>query len=162
MKHPLSELVSDRVSKLSVGRVFRYVFEHQDVRDKIVQLQKEQLGRGDDSKGGQFRDYSLVSLDVYNKPTKSPFFDPSGGDSIRLYDSGRFYQSIFVRAMSEEIAIITGISQFPGDDGSEVDLTAIVGPDILGLAPESMQELKKFILPITRETTLKILNGQIL
>jgi hypothetical protein len=153
MKNPLSTYL-DGLSGLSVGRVFFLTFQRQIVRDYIVELQRKQLGRGEGSDGKHFREYADASLEMFGKPTNSKYFDPSGGDSIRLYADGDFYKSIFVRAHDEAILFIAGRTKFVGDEGENVDLEEYVGPTILGLNEKSLIKLRVFLIPITREIIL--------
>jgi hypothetical protein len=138
------------VKKLKVNVLFDNIFNRNEVKDYVTKLIKEQLGRGEDGKGESLPDYSTVSIDLYGKPTQNnPFYDPSGGDSIRLFSDGTFYNSVTVASIKKGVALLIAKSQFKGDQGESVDLQAKYGNDLITLNDESINKLCQFVLPFT-------------
>lgn len=136
----------DNLEKLNRDDMFLYVFNKQSNVDKVIELNKIQLGKGQDEYGNQMDNYSDVSLDLFEKPfTSNPFYDSSGGDSVRLYDEGDFYKSIVFQSLTSSVLLWQGRTEFTGDDGESVNLT-IFG-DIIGLTMESVKDLVTFITP---------------
>lgn len=118
------------IMALNERLAFRVVFDQREVKDKIIELQLRQLERGERADGTIQPDYSPVSVQEFGKPP-GPY---------RLFDTGRYYASHVIAAVTEEVVVI-----FSDDrTGYESPLIERFGP-VLGLNEESMVELIDFI-----------------
>jgi hypothetical protein len=123
-----------RIKELSTGKMWMVTMNRPDVKELIVHLNTEgQLRFGVLSSGVVLPNYSRVSQDLFGKDNIP----------IQLYDTGAFYESFRVVAVTEH-----GLSIFANDTQFyDVPLTDTYSIDVIGLTEESKAILMENIIP---------------
>lgn len=104
--------------------------------ERVEELNKKRLGKGEYTDGSSLRDYSEASIEAYFKPTVDNPYLEGGGDSIRLYNEGETYDNITSEYVFEE-----GLYVYLKED--EFGLEQEYGDEILGLNNEDVKSLQK-------------------
>ena len=135
-----------RLTKISADEMFLFVMKHEMVQEEVFNLIREQLGRCEDGRGDSLGDYSTRSIVDFGKPTSSNPFLSGGGNDIRLYEFGDYYNSFSPAMLTAKIFAWRSDTLKEGLDGSITDLNDIYGNSIDDLQKESIVKLSNFIL----------------
>lgn len=139
------------IEKANINPMLQALFERPEVAGLVLDLNTEgQLFLGIDSTGERLADiggaYSPVTVRI-----KQEQGQPT--DRVTLKDTGDFYRSFDLVAGPKAI-IITADSIKGG-----VDLQIRWGDALLGLTPESKQEIIDYLLPDIRKMLLQKIHG---
>lgn len=138
-------LLAQRLANLDEGVAFKFVMDNSLIKEKIIEFNtRDQLyEKGVNSKGVKLSDiggdYSNYTLQLHPEKIR---------DRITLYDTGEFYESW--RVVVDE----TGITIYVDPIKEDTNLLQEWGEDVVGLADESMEKLKPYVLELYREYIL--------
>ena len=124
--------LAQRIATMDEGLIFEIVFNHQYIKDEIIQMNTEDqlFDKGIDSKGESLGEYSPFTIELKK-------LDGQRYDHITLKDEGDFYKSFRVSVNKVTIEITAD----PIKDGN--NLFDDFGEDIIGLTDESKQKLQE-------------------
>lgn len=158
MFEPLKKLCIN-VKNLKSEKLLIGIIADKQIQHYILDLNRfDQLFKGGiDANGDSLGNYSYFTDSV----RRGESFSYGGlsskktiNDHITLYDTGKFYKSMFVRLYKDGFTIVANSIT---DDGT--DLTERFGDDIIGLSNESIEKLFEKIIPLLvktiRETILR-------
>lgn len=124
------------VISLNGEKILKKVLSDAAVKEYIATLQQNQMyDFGVDAKGVTLGDYSDISVSKFNKPP----------GHIRMYDTGKFFNSIKIKADDKEVTIEANTIKQAWDGA--VDLLDR-WPDLLGLNEESLSKLRMYVRPL--------------
>lgn len=160
MFEPLKKLCSN-VKNLKSEKLLIGIIADNQIQHYILDLNRfDQLFKeGINANGEYLGNYSYFTDSV----RRGESFSYGGlsskktiNDHITLYDTGKFYKSMFVRLYKDGFTIVANTIT---DDGTDLASEERYGADIIGLSDESIEKLFKKITPILvkniRETILK-------
>lgn len=134
--------VIDNVKRLDTGMAFLAVFQEPEIKQLIIELNTEgQLRMGILADGTELPHYSITSQDLFDKDDIP----------IQLFDTGDFYNSFKVPAVTTEVFSIFA-------DTIKPDTDLLRFGKVIGLTEESIAVLKERVLPfLIRYVKRKIL-----
>lgn len=140
-----------RLKTINTDSLFLFIFKQNEVQEKVFDLIREQLGRGEKGDGSEIGTYSNRSQTVFDKPTlENPFLE-GGGDAIRLYDTGDYYDSFTPAAINAQFFSWRSDTLKDGDNGEVTNLNEVYGSSIDELQPESIVKLSEFLKPKAKQ-----------
>ena len=133
----------ERLSKIDLNQILVAIFQQKDIQDFILNLIKQD----------QLRDKGVseenILLGVYSPYTEQINPEKQAGTHYTLFDTGAFYDSMFISVLADSI-IINGDGQKVDSHGVVTDLFVKFNDkgNILGLTPENMEKLIDEIYPL--------------
>ena len=138
--------VAKNARKLNRNSILRQVFEDQDIRDDVTNLNKEQMfEQGIDSEGDSLGEYSPATIQIKSEKGQRT-------DHITLRDTGEFHDSIRVSAERNSFVFRADMVK------PDVDLEVIY-PKAIGLTNENWDKIKGLIIPEVRRIVLNTLTS---
>ena len=135
--------LANAVATLDLADILEEVFD--DVSEKIVDLQKEQLRSGIDAEGLHMPKYAENTIKA--KEEKGIIVEHG---RYTLFEDGGFYSGIF---SSNGM----GILELSSSDYKTEMLIEEYGKDIFGFNNDSIEKLKEIVVPLVKEKiTLKL------
>lgn len=105
------------------------------ILNKISELNRSQLEKGERGDGSSLPDYSQTSVEVYGKEA----------GVIKLFETGYFYNTIEAIDMGNVIAILSNPLKRNEITGEITNLKERYGYEIIGISDENMEVLRKDI-----------------
>ena len=112
-------------------------------KEYILILQKQQLAKGEKADGTSTPRYSPKTIKV-----REVEGNPVKGERIALYDTGDFWNKMWVLAVNGELEIYSS-------DGKTEMLLATYGENVLGLTDDNIEQLFERVIPIIQEKMIQ-------
>lgn len=112
-------------------------------KEYILILQKQQLAKGEKADGTSTPRYSTKTIKV-----REVEGNPVKGERIALYDTGDFWNKMWVLAVNGELEIYSS-------DGKTEMLLATYGENVLGLTDDNIEQLFERVIPIIQEKMIQ-------
>lgn len=112
-------------------------------KEYILILQKQQLAKGEKADGTSTPRYSPKTIRV-----REVDGNPVKGERIALYDTGDFWNKMWVLAVNGELEIYSS-------DGKTEMLLATYGENVLGLTDDNIEQLFERVIPIIQEKMIQ-------
>ena len=112
-------------------------------KEYILILQKQQLAKGEKADGTSTPIYSTKTIKV-----REVEGNPVKGERIALYDTGDFWNKMWVLAVNGELEI------YSSDCKTEM-LLATYGENVLGLTDDNIKQLFERVIPIIQEKMIQ-------
>ena len=112
-------------------------------KEYILILQKQQLAKGEKADGTSTPRYSPKTIRV-----REVDGNPVKGERIALYDTGDFWNKMWVLAVNGELEIYSS-------DGKTEMLLATYGENVLGLTDDNIEHLFERVIPIIQEKMIQ-------
>jgi glycerophosphoryl diester phosphodiesterase len=140
--YALKKLIQN-ASNLNDGKVFLLTFSDPNLKSLVLSLNKDQLKMGQLADETFLQEYSQRSIDVYGKRP----------GRFTLYDTGEFYNSFDVLAVTKDAIIEFADTEKPDKDLLEYG-------EVIGLNGQSLEILINEAIPIMRDKILsELLRG---
>lgn len=112
-------------------------------KEYILILQKQQLAKGEKADGTSTPRYSPKTIRV-----REVEGNPVKGERIALYDTGEFWNKMWVLAVNGELEIYSS-------DGKTEMLLATYGENVLGLTDDNIEQLFERVIPIIQDKMIQ-------
>ena len=112
-------------------------------KEYILILQKKQLAKGQKADGTSTPRYSPKTIKVRDAEG-----NPVKGERIALYDTGEFWNKMWVLAVNGELEIYSS-------DGKTEMLLATYGENVLGLTDDNIEQLFERVIPIIQDKMIQ-------
>ena len=112
-------------------------------KEYILILQKQQLAKGEKADGTSTPRYSPKTIKV-----REVEGNPVKGERIALYDTGEFWNKMWVLSVNGELEIYSS-------DGKTEMLLATYGENVLGLTDDNIEQLFERVIPIIQDKMIQ-------
>ena len=119
------------------------VFQQQEIKDIIINLNHSQLRQGQDNEGKKLKTYAATGSDVYSRTTivqKQLSGQPS--NIVTLFDTGEFYETFDIIVSQAQAQIVANFNKGTENISDNLDTS-----NVLGLDETRKQILLEAIMP---------------